>query len=130
MCSLFKSCLLRRSFSICGTLLRQFVSAVLFFLPMACRARRLNFFLLWLSLFFIASCNCTRLTKLKELDKLRGYSALSHGQAEGGELRHGRLLIGQNPLQGAKLKGTKATKNLLDADTDYQADMGKLSKYF
>lgn len=47
-----------------------------------------------------------------------------HYQAKGNELRHGRLLIGHNSLQGAKLQGTKATRNLLDVDRDYQADMG------
>lgn len=95
-----------------------------FFLPMACSGGRK--ILLCLGLLLVASCHCKSLTKLKELDKLRGSSTLSHGQAKERGLRHGRLLIGQDSLQGAKLKETEAANNLLDADTDYQADMGML----
>ncbi|XP_035526366.1 proteoglycan 4-like [Morone saxatilis] len=93
---------------------------------MACRESRDTRVLLVVGLFLFASsfCLCTRLTKLKELVELRGNSMLSQGHHKGSELRRGRLLIGQKSLQGAKLKGTKTTKNLLDADTDYQADMG------
>lgn len=69
-------------------------------------------------------CHCTKLTKLKALDKLRGNSTLSKGQAKAGDLHHGRLLIGQNSLPDDKLNGPKATKNILDVDTDYQEDMG------
>ncbi|KAM7401042.1 hypothetical protein PAMA_005305 [Pampus argenteus] len=49
----------------------------------------------------------------------------TQSQSQGSDLRYGRLLIGQNQTLGnAKLKGTKATKNLMDADSGYQADMG------
>lgn len=85
---------------------------------MACKESGESRILLCLGLFLIASsfCQCTSLTKVKALNKL--------SQVKGGELRHGKLLIWHNSLQGAKLKGTKAAKNLLDVDTDYQADMG------
>lgn len=98
----------------------------IFFVPMACRESGGNKILLCLGLYLVASsfCHCTRLTKLKAWDKVRGNSTLSQGQAKGSELRHGRLLIGQNSLQGAKVKETKTSKNPLDVDTDYQADMG------
>lgn len=79
---------------------------------------------LCLGLLLVASCHCARLTKFKALDELRRNSMRIHYQAKGNELRHGRLLIGHNSLQGAKLQGTKATRNLLDVDRDYQADMG------
>ncbi|XP_019128869.1 adhesive plaque matrix protein-like [Larimichthys crocea] len=84
---------------------------------MACKESGESRILLCLGLFLIASsfCQCTSLTKVKALNKL--------SQVKGGELRHGKLLIWHNSLQGAKLKGTKAAKNLLDVDTDYQADM-------
>ncbi|XP_049453901.1 uncharacterized protein LOC125901924 isoform X2 [Epinephelus fuscoguttatus] len=93
---------------------------------MACGESGGNKNLLCLGILVVASsfCHCTRLTRLKALDKLRGNSTLSKGQAEGGDLRHGRLLIGQNSLQADELKGTKATENVLDVDTDYQEDMG------
>uniref|UniRef100_A0A3B4U2P1 Uncharacterized protein n=1 Tax=Seriola dumerili TaxID=41447 RepID=A0A3B4U2P1_SERDU len=82
--------------------------------------------LLCLGLIVLVSsfCRCSPLTRLKALDKLRDNSTLGQGQATGNDLRHGRLLIGQKSLYGAKLKGTKATKSLLEIDTDYQADMG------
>ncbi|KAL7387284.1 hypothetical protein ABVT39_021378 [Epinephelus coioides] len=93
---------------------------------MACGESGGNKNLLCLGILVVASsfCHCTRLTRLKALDRLRGNSTLSKGQAEGGDLRHGRLLIGQNSLQADDLKGTKATENVLDVDTDYQEDMG------
>lgn len=59
---------------------------------------------------------------LKTSVKLRENSTLS--QSHGSDLHHGRLIIGQNPLRHAKLKGPKATKNLMEADSGYQADMG------
>lgn len=72
---------------------------------------------LWFTLLVAASsfCHSAPLTTLKALDELRGNSTLDEGQSEGIDVRHGRLLIGQNP---------KATKNFLDVDTDYQKDMG------
>lgn len=98
----------------------------IFFGSMACRESRGSKILLCLGLYLVASsfCHCTRLTQHKALDKLRGNLTHSQGRAKESELRHGKLLIGQNSLQGAKVKGTKATKNILDVDTDYQADMG------
>lgn len=92
------------------------------FVPMACRGG--SKFLLCVGLFLIASCHCTRLTKLKALDEIRVNLTLNHGQSKGSKLSHGRLILGQTSLQTAKLKGSKATKNLLDVDADYQADMG------
>ncbi|XP_049889308.1 uncharacterized protein LOC126383006 [Epinephelus moara] len=93
---------------------------------MACGESGGSKILLCLGILVVASsfCHCTRLTRLKALDRLRGNSTLSKDQAEGGDLRHGRLLIGQNSLQADELKGTKATENVLDVDTDYQEDMG------
>ncbi|XP_044075957.1 protein piccolo-like isoform X2 [Siniperca chuatsi] len=93
---------------------------------MACRESGSSKNLFFLGLFLVASsfCHCTRLTKLKALDKLRGMPMLSQGKAKESDLCHGRLLIGQTSLQGAKHKGPKATKTLLDVDTGYQADMG------
>lgn len=76
----------------------------------------------------VASCHCTRPTKFKALDKLRINSTRIQNQAKGSELRHGRLLIGHNSLQGTELQGTKATRNSLDLDRDYQADMGMQSR--
>lgn len=99
-----------------------------FFVLMACRKRGGIEILLCLGLFLVASCHCTQLTfKLKALDNLRRNSTLGYRRVTGSELHHGRLLIGQNSLQGAQLKGTKATKKLLDVDTDYQADIGMYS---
>lgn len=49
------------------------------------------------------------------------------GQTTGSLLHHGKLLIGQSSLQGAKPKSTEAADVALDVDSDYQADMGKLS---
>ncbi|XP_071348346.1 titin-like isoform X2 [Trachinotus anak] len=97
-----------------------------FFVPMADSKSGGTKILLYLGLFVLATsfCHCTTLTRLKALDKLKENSTLIQGQAKGSGLCHGRLLIGQNPLQGAKLKGTKATKSPLDFDADYQADMG------
>lgn len=94
---------------------------------MACREHGDSKIVLCLGLFVVASslCNCTILTKLKTLDKLRGNLTLSQGQAKGRELRHGRLLIGHSFLQGTILEGTKSTK--MDVYTDYQEDMGMLS---
>lgn len=91
---------------------------------MACRESRDSKVLLCLGFLVVASsfCHCTSLTKLKALDKLRGNSTLSRGQAKGSDLRHGRLFIGRNSLQDETLQGT--TENLLDVDTDYQEDMG------
>lgn len=66
-------------------------------------------------------CHCASLTRLKALDKFQG-------QTKRSGLRHGRLLIGQNSLQGAKLKRTEETKDLLEVDSDYQADMGIYSR--
>uniref|UniRef100_A0A8D3E391 Proline-rich extensin-like protein EPR1 n=1 Tax=Scophthalmus maximus TaxID=52904 RepID=A0A8D3E391_SCOMX len=82
--------------------------------------------LLCLGLFVVASsfCSCAALTRLKALDKLREHSTHSQSQAEGSGLRHGRLLIGQKSLQGAKPKGISSTEKLLNLETDYQADMG------
>ncbi|XP_036940132.1 uncharacterized protein LOC119011266 isoform X1 [Acanthopagrus latus] len=92
---------------------------------MACRVSGGSKILsLCLGLLLVASCHCTRPTKFKALDKLRINSTRIHNQAKGSELRHGRLLIGHNSLQGTELQGTKATRNSLDLDRDYQADMG------
>ncbi|XP_040911108.1 protein piccolo-like [Toxotes jaculatrix] len=93
---------------------------------MACSESGVGRILLCLGLFVVVSsfCRCATLTRLKALDKSRENSTLSQGQSKGSGLRHGRLYVGQNPLQGAKHKGTKTTKNLLDIDSDYQADMG------
>ncbi|XP_040000444.1 proline-rich extensin-like protein EPR1 isoform X3 [Xiphias gladius] len=81
--------------------------------------------LLCLGLFLGTSsfCHCTPLTRLKALDKLRENLTISQSQPSGSGLHHGRLFIGQITLQNAKIKGTVAKKNLLHADTDYQADM-------
>ncbi|XP_032388297.1 bromodomain-containing protein 4-like [Etheostoma spectabile] len=93
---------------------------------MACRKSRGSRILLCLGLLVFASsfCLCTKLTRLKALDKLRKNSTLSKGQAKTRDTQRGRLLIGQNSLPDDKLNGTKATKNFLDVDTDYQEDMG------
>ncbi|XP_018532764.1 MAGE-like protein 2 isoform X2 [Lates calcarifer] len=93
---------------------------------MACSENGGSNILLCLGIFVVASlvCHCATLTRLKTLDKLRENSTFSQGQDKGHALHNGRLLIGQNSLQGVKLKGTKATEILLDVDTDYQADMG------
>ncbi|XP_068196062.1 uncharacterized protein [Antennarius striatus] len=90
---------------------------------MACQASGGNIILLCLGLLFV-HCHCRSLTKLKSLDKFRGNSMPNRGQAKGNELHHGRLLIGQNDLHGAKPKGTEAAKKWMDIDVDYQADMG------
>lgn len=75
--------------------------------------------LLCLGVLLVASSfsHCARLTKPKALDTLRRNSTSSNGQAKGSEQHHGRLLIGLHSQQGT-------TKNLLDADADYQDDMG------
>ncbi|TDH06010.1 hypothetical protein EPR50_G00128550 [Perca flavescens] len=93
---------------------------------MAYRESRGSRILLSLGLLVFASsfCHCTKLTKLKALDELRENSTLGKSQAKAGDLRYGRLLIGQNSLPDDKLNGTKATKNFWDVDTDYQEDMG------
>ncbi|XP_034743300.1 tyrosine-protein phosphatase non-receptor type 23-like [Etheostoma cragini] len=93
---------------------------------MACRKSRGNRVLLCLGLLVFASsfCLCTKLAQLKALAKSRENSTLSEGQAKARDLQHGTLLIGQNYLPDDKLNGTKATKNFLDVDTDYQEDMG------
>nr|XP_046263984.1 proline-rich extensin-like protein EPR1 [Scatophagus argus] len=92
---------------------------------MACGEKGGSTILLCLGLVLVACCHGTIFTKLKALDKLRGNSTLSHGQSTGSALRYGRLFIGRNPVQRAKLKGAKTTKSLLDVDKDYQADMGR-----
>ena len=78
--------------------------------------------LLCLGLFVVASsfCSCSPLTRLKALDKLKENSMISRGSG----LHHGRLLIGQNSLQGAKVKAIGTSMELLDLDADYQADIG------
>ncbi|XP_042285497.1 titin-like isoform X2 [Thunnus maccoyii] len=90
---------------------------------MACRESGGSKILLCLGLFVVASsfCCCTKLTRLKTV-KWRENSTLS--QSQDIDLHHGRLLIGQDPLRHAKLKGTKATKNYMDVNSGYQADMG------
>ncbi|XP_039671235.1 protein piccolo-like isoform X3 [Perca fluviatilis] len=90
---------------------------------MAYRESRGSRILLSLGLLVFASSFC-RCAKLKALDKLRENSTLGEGQAKAGDLCYGRLLIGQNSLPDDKLNRTKATKNFLDVDTDYQEDMG------
>lgn len=94
-----------------------------FFVLMACRESGGSKILLCLGLFVVASslCSCTKLTRLKTV-KWRENSTLS--QSQDIDLHHGRLLIGQDPLRHAKLKGTKATKNYMDVNSGYQADMG------
>lgn len=91
---------------------------------MACGESGASKVLLYLVLFVAVSafCHCASLMRLKGLDTFRESSTLNQGQTKGNGPRHGRLLIGQNSLQGVKLK--KATKDLLDVDSDYQADMG------
>lgn len=93
---------------------------------MACSESGGSKILLYLGLFVVVSsfCHCASLTRLKALDTFRESSTLNQGQTKGIGPRHGRLLIGQNSLQGAKLKRSKSTKDLLDVDSDYQADMG------
>ncbi|XP_031711040.1 ras-associated and pleckstrin homology domains-containing protein 1-like [Anarrhichthys ocellatus] len=93
---------------------------------MAYRESRGSKILLCLTLLVGASsfCHCARLTNLKALDKLRGNSTLHESQSKGIDVRHGRLLMGQNSLQDDKLRGTNATEDFLDVDTDYQEDMG------
>ncbi|XP_034469951.1 histone-lysine N-methyltransferase 2D-like [Hippoglossus hippoglossus] len=78
--------------------------------------------LLCLGLFVVASsfCSCSPLTRLKALDKSKENSMISRGSG----LHHGRLLIGQNSLQGAKVKAIGTSMELLDLDADYQADIG------
>ncbi|XP_038574372.1 trithorax group protein osa-like [Micropterus salmoides] len=85
---------------------------------MACGGSKI---LLCLGLVLFASsfCHCATLSKLKALDTLSGNLILSQGKVETSDLRHGRLVIGDNSLQGPG-----ATKNLLGVDADYQADMG------
>ncbi|KAM7379013.1 hypothetical protein PAMP_004593 [Pampus punctatissimus] len=91
---------------------------------MACRETESSKILLYFGLFVVASsfCRCTKLTRPNISVKLRENSTQS--QSQGSDLLYGRLLIGQNPLRHAKLKGTKTTKNFMDADSGYQADMG------
>ncbi|XP_019958155.2 protein piccolo-like [Paralichthys olivaceus] len=75
-----------------------------------------------LGLFVVASsfCSCSPLTRLKALDKLKENSMISQGSG----LHHGRLLIGQNSLEGAKVSGIWTSKDLLDLNADYQDDIG------
>ncbi|XP_063742890.1 adhesive plaque matrix protein-like [Eleginops maclovinus] len=86
---------------------------------MASQDSRDSKILLCLGLLLVAGSfsHCARLTKLKALDKLRGNSTTSSGQAKVSEQHHGRLLIGLFSREGV-------TKNLLDVDADYQDDMG------
>ncbi|CAK6952220.1 titin-like isoform X3 [Scomber scombrus] len=90
---------------------------------MACTESVGSKVLICFGLFVVASsfCHCSKLTRLKTSIKWKENSTLSRSQ--GSDLRHGRLLIGQDPLRNAKLKGTKALKNNMDADSGYQADM-------
>lgn len=92
------------------------------FIPMACSGG--SKILLCLGFFLITSCHCIQLPKLKAFDKLRVNLTLNHSQAKSHELHHGRLIIGQNSSQATKFRGSKAIKNLLEVDADYQADMG------
>ncbi|CAJ1071957.1 protein piccolo-like [Xyrichtys novacula] len=77
-------------------------------------------------LFLVASsfCLCTELTRLKASDNLLGNSTLGHVQLVSTELHHGRLLISENTRQMSGVKRARTFKNLLNHDTDYQADMG------
>ncbi|KAI4809806.1 hypothetical protein KUCAC02_018670 [Chaenocephalus aceratus] len=80
--------------------------------------------LLCLGVLLVASSfsHCARLTKPKALATLRRNSTSNNGQAKGSEQHHGRLLIGLHSQQGT-------TKNLLDADADYQDDMASGEGY-
>ena len=51
----------------------------------------------------------------------------TEGQAGKNRQHHGRLLIGQNLQQDAKLRENNSTKHVLDDETDFQADMGVYS---
>ncbi|XP_023150640.2 uncharacterized protein LOC111585398 isoform X2 [Amphiprion ocellaris] len=90
---------------------------------MACRNSGGSKILLRLGIFMFATslCHCAALTRLKALDKPRRDSMQS--QTKRTNQHHGRLLIGHNPLKGAKLNETKTTKDILGIETDYQADM-------
>ncbi|KAM6918277.1 uncharacterized protein FYW49_007900 [Xenentodon cancila] len=92
---------------------------------MACRGRGGSIFLLCFGfLVFVTSlCHCMSLTRLKALDETREASMHAESQAEKTQQHHGRLLIGQNVQQDSKFSITNSTKNVLDDETDYQADM-------
>lgn len=91
---------------------------------MACTESGDSKVLICFGLLLVASsfCHCSKLTRLKTSIKWKENSTLSESQ--GSELRYGRLLIGQDPLRNAKLKGTKALTNNMDVDSGYQADVG------
>ncbi|XP_047444692.1 uncharacterized protein LOC125010262 [Mugil cephalus] len=113
--------------SFCGSLLRLFACVrCFFFVPMACREKSNSAILVCLGVFVFAAslCHCTSLTRLKVPDKPRNNSRLSQSQAKGSQHHHGRLLIGQYVLPNVQLNGTKATNDIINVDTDYQADMG------
>lgn len=80
--------------------------------------------LLCLGFFLITGCLCIQLPRFKALDKLRVNLTLNHGRTQSRELHYGRFLIGQNSSQAAKFKESRAKKNLLEVDADYQADIG------
>ncbi|MEQ2224159.1 hypothetical protein ILYODFUR_004598 [Ilyodon furcidens] len=96
------------------------------FAPMACRERKGGVIVACLGLlvFVTSLCNCTKLTRLKALDKSRETSVHTESQPQRRHLHHGRLLIGQSSLKNAKLSGTNSSETVLDIEADYQADMG------
>ncbi|XP_028283300.1 extensin-like [Parambassis ranga] len=77
-----------------------------------------------LFLFLTSFSSCTRLSRLKALSTLKGDSVLNQSKSKGSPYHHGQLFIGFNSLEGAKPNETETSKNFLEVDTDYQADMG------
>lgn len=49
---------------------------------------------------------------------------LNRSKSKGSHYHHGQLFIGFNSLEGTKPNETETSKNFLEVDTDYQADMG------
>ncbi|XP_054594668.1 uncharacterized protein [Nothobranchius furzeri] len=93
---------------------------------MACQESSSSGVLLRLGLlmFVTSLCHCTKMTRLKALDEKRENLARTHSKVEKSHQHYGRLLIGQNSQQAAKLNGTNSTEDVMDVEADYQADMG------
>lgn len=96
---------------------------------MACRDSGGSIILLCLGLlgFVTSLCQCTSLTRLKALDESNEKSTQTQSEAEKSHQHHGRLLIGLKSQLDAKLSKTNSTKEVLEDDADYQADMGMLN---
>uniref|UniRef100_A0A3P9HI20 ZP domain-containing protein n=1 Tax=Oryzias latipes TaxID=8090 RepID=A0A3P9HI20_ORYLA len=93
---------------------------------MACRDSGGSIILLCLGLlgFVTSLCQCTSLTRLKALDESNEKSTQTQSEAQKSHQHHGRLLIGLKSQLDAKLSETNSTKEVLEDDADYQADMG------